>query len=406
MNTRHSFTSQPYALVTVIVWAVIITSCNRETGPSAIIPANASSVAQPTPPSSPSDPFEITATPTILERLRIGEPIWAQVGAAITVAARVEVDETRVTRVGAPVMGRISDLSIREGQEVQRGQLLALVHSTGLSDAQLAFLKALSQRQVAQRSVERAQVLLKADVIGSAELHRREAELSQASAELHAAHDQLLLLGMPEKAITKLEKTRDLHSMARVVASMAGTVLDRKIALGQVIQPGDILCEIAELSHVWLVADVPERNAGHLAVGQEVEAGVAAFPGWTINGKLSFVSATVNRETHTVRVRIELPNPDRKLKPAMLATMVLKDAAERRQVVPSPAVVREGNDDFIFVQRDADTFVLQRVTLGEEYNGTRIVLTGVQPSDKIVVEGAFHLNNERRRRAVHSEEGA
>jgi cobalt-zinc-cadmium efflux system membrane fusion protein len=328
------------------------------------------------------------------------------VGTAVTVAAQVEVDETRVTRVGVPVMGRISKLSVREGQEVQRGQLLALVHSTGLSDAQLAFLKAVSQRQVAQRAVERAQVLLKADVIGSAELQRREAELSQASAELDAAHDQLTLLGMPPEAIATLEKTRNLNSMSRVVASMAGTVLDRKITLGQVIQPGDILCEIADLSQIWLVADVPERNAGHLAVGQEVEAEVAAFPGRTIRGRLAFVSATVNRTTHTVRVRMDLPNTDRKLKPAMIATMVLKDAAERRQVVPSPAVVREGNDDFIFIQRGTDTFVLRPVTLGGEYGGNRVVVDGVQPNDKIVVEGAFHLNNERRRRAVRSEEGA
>jgi len=380
--------------------------CNRDGGPPVVIQANASPTAQAAAPPKSSDPMEITATPTILERLRIGEPIWAQVGAAVTVAARVEVDETRVTRVGSPVVGRIAELAIREGQEVQRGQLLALVNSTGLSDTQLLFLKALSQRQVAQRAVERAQILLTADVIGSAELQRREAELAQASAELDAARDQLILLGMPNEAIADLQKTRNLNSVSRVVASMAGTVLDRKITLGQVVQTADTLYEIAELSQVWLVADVPERNAGHLAVGQEVDAEVSAFPGWIIHEKLSFVSAMVNRETHTVRVRMEIPNRDRKLKPAMLATMILKDAAERRQVVPVPAVVREGNDDFIFVQRDVDTFVLRQVKLGGEYNGHRIVVQGVQPTDRIVVDGAFHLNNERLRRAARNGEGA
>src|SRR5262249_47796470 len=156
---------------------------------------------------------------------------------------RVEVDETRITRVGSPVMGRITDLAIREGQEVRRGQLLAMVNSTGLSEAQLAFLKALSQRQVAQRAVERAQVLLKADVIGSAELQRREAELAQASAELDAARDQLMLLGMPAEAIAALKKTRSINSVSRVIASMDGTVLDRKVTLGQVVQPADTVFE-------------------------------------------------------------------------------------------------------------------------------------------------------------------
>ena len=402
----HLPSSSSCKLAALIVMITMTAGCNSDTGTTTVIPANASPTAQAPALPKPSNPLEITATPTILERLRIGEPSWAQVGTAVTVAARVEVDETRVTRVGSSVNGRVSELAIREGQEVQRGQLLALVNSTGLSDAQMLFLKALSQRQVAQRAVERAQILLKADVIGSAELQRREAELSQASAELDAARDQLALLGMPDDAIANLQRTRNINSVSRVVASMAGTVLDRKVTLGQVVQTADTLYEIAELSQVWLVADVPERNAGHLAVGQEVNAEIAAFPGWTIRGKLSFVSATVNRETHTVRVRMEIPNHDRKLKPAMLATMVLQDAAERRQVVPSPAVVREGNGDFIFIQREANTFVLQQVKLAGEHNGNRIVLEGVQPSDKIVVEGAFHLNNERLRRALRGNEGA
>src|SRR5262249_53586629 len=171
--------------------------------------ANASPTVQTAVAPKSSDPMEITATPIILERLRIGEPTWAQVGAAVTVAARVEVDETRVTRVGSPVMGRVAELPAREGQDVQRGQLLVLVNSIGLSDAQLLFLKALSHRQVAQRAVERAQILLKADVIGSAELQRRESELAQASAELDTARDQLILLGMPKEAITDLQKTRN-----------------------------------------------------------------------------------------------------------------------------------------------------------------------------------------------------
>ena len=396
---------RPYSLFLLSGLITLTVGCSRDNSPTAVIPANASQTAQVAASPQSSNPLEITATPHLMERLRIGEPLWAQVGNAVTVAARVEVDETRVTRVGSPVGGRIAELAIREGQEVQRGQLLALVNSPGLSDAQMLFLKALSQRQVTQRAVERAHILLKADVIGAAELQRREAELAQASAELAAAQDQLILLGMPNEAIANLQRTRNINSVSRVVASMAGTVLDRKITLGQVVQTADTLYEIAELSQVWLVADVPERSAGHLAVGQDVTADVAAFPGWHIHGKLSFVSATVNRETHTVRVRMEIPNHNRKLKPAMLATMLLKDAAERRQVVPSPAVVREGNSDFVFIQQTADTFVLRQVTLAGEHEGNRIVIDGIQPTDKIVVDGAFHLNNERRRRALRGNEG-
>src|SRR5581483_6422544 len=103
---------------------------------------------------------------------------------------------------------------------------------------------------------------------------------------------------------------------------------------------------------------------------------------------------------------MDVPNPGRKLKPAMLATMVLRDQMEKKMVVPSTAVVREDDQEHLFVQVDEDTFLLRKVTLGEEQNGKRVLLDGVRPDERIVVDGAFHLNNERRRQALRGSEGA
>lgn len=351
------------------------------------------------------DLMTIAPQPNLRAQLTVGEPAWAMVGMSMTVAARVEVDETRVTRAGSPLMGRITALSVQEGEHVRNGQVLALLNSTGLTDAQLGFLKALSQRQLAQRAVDRAQVLLKADVIGVAELQRREAEQQQASAELDAAEDQLSLLGMTTEGIEELRRTRVLNSVTSVRAGMDGTVLARKVTLGQVVQPADTVCEIADLSAVWLVADVPEQNAGHLAVGAAVEAEIAALPGEKVLGHLSFVSSTVNSETRTVRVRMNLPNPRRRFKPAMLATMVLKEQPQRQRMLPSSAVVREGNDEYVFVQEDANRFKLRAVVLGAEVDGRRVLVDGVTPGEKVVLAGAFHLNNERRRKSLRGGEG-
>lgn len=360
----------------------------------------AAPVSSPPAEAPPRDPFEITADEALLARLTIGEATSAEVASSQTVAARIDVDRTRVTRVGSPVMGRVSRLAAEEGQYVRQGELLALLDSTGLSDAQLAFLKALSDRQLAQRAAERATLLLAAEVIGNAERQRRDAELVQAQAELDAARDQLAVLGMPAAAIDELERTHRINSVSRVVASMDGTVLHRMVTLGQVIQPADTAFEIADLSSVWLVADVPEQNAGHLTPGVRVEASVAALPGLRVEGTLSFVSATVNEDTRTVQVRMVLPNPDRRFKPAMLATVVLKDAPAVRRVVPAAAIVREGDREGVFVQRGRDTFVLRPVSLGPEYGSQRVLEDGLAPGERIVIDGAFHLNNERRRRLV------
>jgi cobalt-zinc-cadmium efflux system membrane fusion protein len=160
------------------------------------------------------------------------------------------------------------------------------------------------------------------------------------------------------------------------------------------------------LSHVWLVADVPEQSAGSIKVGKAVEAVIPALPGQKLRGTLSFVSATVNRETRTVTTRMNLPNPNRIFKPAMLTTMTLIDGAEQRLVVPASSVVREGNDDCIFVQTAPNTYTLRTVSLGVDLGDKRVLLEGVQPGEKIVADGAFHLNNERKRQAVGSEEGS
>lgn len=346
------------------------------------------------------DPTIIKATPALLERIQIGSPATAEIREAFRVSGRVEVDEARVARVGSPVTGRITELEATVGQDVKRGQLLATLTSTELSDAQLGYLKSYSQKLLAERAAQRAQQLFDADVIGQAELQRRQSELSQADAEVSAARDQLKVLGMSEAALRKLGTTRTVNSTSQVVSSLAGTVIERKVTTGQVVQPADAMFVVADLSYVWIVADIPEQNAGMMGIGELVEAEVAALPGRQIKGQLSFVAATVNPDTRTVRVRMDLPNASRELKPNMLATVLVRGKPQQQTVVPAAAVVREENRDHVFVQTAPDTFQLRQLALGAEHEGNRIVVGGLREGEKIVVDGAFHLNNERNRLAL------
>ena len=350
------------------------------------------------------NPMEITPAPTSGNYCGSGNHQREPVSATLRVSGRVEADGTRIARVSAPVTGRILDIKVIEGQHVKRGEVLATIYSTELSSAQSEFLKAQSQKQVADRAVGRARQLLEAGVIGSAELQRREAELQQAGLDLSAAGERLRVLGLQEDSISALQKKGGLSSTTNVVSSIDGIVLERKATIGQIMQAVEPVFVIADLSHVWLVADVPEQSAGNIKVGKAVEAEIPALPGQKIKGALSFVSATVNRETRTVTVRMNLPNPHRLYKPAMLTTMTLIDGSEPQMVVPSGAIVREGNDDCIFVQTAPNTYLLRPVSLGEDFGQKRVVLKGVHPGEKVVMEGAFHLNNERKRLALGSEE--
>lgn len=351
-------------------------------------------------PESIVDPLRIKTSPSLLGRLSIGAPDDRQVAESFEVAGRVEADATRLARVGSPVRGRITDLLVLEGERVHRSQPIANLYSTELSDAQFAFIKAVSQQQLTERSASRGQQLLDADVIGSAELQRRQAETLQASAEVSALRQQLQALGMSDAAVKQLESTRKLNSQYQVLASIDGTVLERSVTVGQIVQPAEIAFLIADLSNVWIVADVPEQGAGDLRTGKRVEAEVAAFPGEKIEGKLSFVSSTVSPETRTVRVRMNLSNSRGRYKPAMLVSVRLEGPLLRRQTVPATAVVREDGHDNIFVQVSPETFTLRQVTLGPEVNDRRVLMAGIESGEKIVLDGAFHLNNQRKKLAM------
>ena len=215
-----------------------------------------------------------------------------------------------------------------------------------------------------------------------------------ADAEVRAAVDQLRVMGVSPGTLAKM-RTSGMSSISPVVASIGGTVVERKVTRGQVVQPADELFTVADLSRVWVVGEVPENAAAGVRAGQAVEIDTGA--GDRIVGKLIWVSDIVDPQTRTVTVRTEVDNAERTLKPSMLATLLIQSRPEERVVVPTSAVVREDNRDYVFVRTSETNYQLTPVKLGDESNGVRPVISGVQAGQPIVVEGGFHLNNERKR---------
>jgi len=342
----------------------------------------------------------ITVKPEFLQRLKTAPVGGGETTETLRVPARIEVDEQRVARIGAAVTGRVTQVHAILGQRVKTGDTLATLHSAELSAAQLVYLKALSQEQLQRSAVDRAKLLFKADVIGAAELQKRENELSQAQAELQASYDQLSVMGMTKSAKLQLAKTRTVKSISSITATLNGAIIERKVTPGQVVQPADSLFTVADLSHVWVVAEVPEQQGGLVKKGEIAQAVVPALNGKRITGKLIYVADTVNPDRRTVMVHMDVANADGILKPEMLASMLIQSAPQQRLLVPSSAIVREFNKDHVFVQLDAKSFKLRAVSLGEESNGYMTVVSGLIDGERIVIEGAFHLNNERKRKEL------
>lgn len=343
-----------------------------------------------------SDPMLVQAPAELMAQLKVSVVEQKQFSDTLRVAGTIDFDEMALTRIGATVTGRVTQLLAQQGQSVKTGDALAQIHSSELSAAQLTYIKSRSQAELFKRNVQRAQTLFEADVISAAELQRRQNEFDVAAAETRAALDQLRVLGMSPKSIERLSQTGAIDSNAWVSATISGVVVDRKVAAGQVVQPSDAMFVVANLHRVWAVAQVPEQQVAQVQVGQSVMIEVPALDNEKLVGKLIYVGQTVNPDTRTVLVRTELDNRDGRLKPAMLASMLIQATPQNRLVIPATAVVREDDEDHVFVeQQPSGQFKLTRVKLSAEHDGHRFVQEGIKSGMRIVTEGAFHLNNHR-----------
>ncbi len=351
-------------------------------------------------PAATSNPDQFEVPAALAPSLKLGLPEMHEVRGLLQVSAHVETDASRIARVGSPVSGRILKLLVFEGQLVHSGAVLATLHSTELSAAQMELIKASSNQNLAEAATRRAEQLVAHEVIGLAELERRQAELIQASTEAASYRTQLRGLGMSEPSIEKLLKTHDLSADYPIVAPRSGTILERKVTIGQVVQPADPAFMIADLSNVWIVANVPEEEAGQLRKGLEVFVQVPALGDRKITGHLTYVAPIVDPATRTIQVRIEIANPEGMYKPDQLASMTFSGHPEPKLTIPQTAIVREDNKDFVFVQVKPSTFKLREITVGQEVDDRRVLLTGLEPGETLVLDGAFHLNNQRKQDAI------
>ncbi|WP_293779876.1 efflux RND transporter periplasmic adaptor subunit [uncultured Oxalicibacterium sp.] len=346
-------------------------------------------------PAQKTDPNLVIADEAMRSRLKIGVVELAPFSEVLRVPGLIDFDQQRMARLSAPVTGRVTDISATIGQAVKPGDVLARLHSTELGSAQLAFLKARAQSQLQAENQERARLLFAADVIGKAELQRRENEYAIAAAEARGASDQLRVLGMSAGSIAQMSKNGEINSTLPIVSTLRGALVEFKVAPGQVVQPTDTLFTVADLSRVWAVADVPEQQADLVAVGQLVDIEIPALGNRKIAGELIQVGQIVDPATRTVKVRTALDNQDGRLKPAMLATMLITSRPTEQLVIPASAVVRFENEDLVFVETKENQYRATQVQLGQSHNGIRTIVSGLKAGDRIVTDGAFHLNNQR-----------
>lgn len=346
------------------------------------------------------DPLEVVITPEIQKQIKTDMVNYQDISDTLLIPGRLETQNRRLAKIGSPIIGRVSDLYVSLGDVVKKGQVLARVNSIELTQTQLTLIKSSQLIGLKTKAVERAKLLFEADVISKAEMLRVENELDAVKADYRASRDQLIVLGMSEKAVEKIETSGQINSFGDVISRFDGIIISRSINVGQIVNPQDTLFQVADLSKLWAVALIPEQQSSFIQKDEVVTIEIPALDNKKIETKIIFEDSIVDPQTRTVMVRAELDNPNLLLKPDMLTSMHIRSKKISRIAIPISSLVRENDRAHVFVQNTPQTFRLREVELGTKDGNLITVLGGIAQGETIVSDGAFHLNSERKKKEL------
>ncbi|MEY3171227.1 MAG: hypothetical protein RJA27_307 [Pseudomonadota bacterium] len=346
------------------------------------------------------DPLEIIITPDIQKQIKTEVVRYQEISETLMIPGRLETQNRRLAKIGSPIVGRVSDLYVSLGDIVKKGQVLARVNSIELTQTQLTLIKSTQLIGLKTKAVERAKLLFEADVISKAEMLRIENELEAVKADYRASRDQLMVLGMSEKAVEKLEASGQINSFGDIRSLFDGIIISRAINVGQIVNPQDNLFHIADLSKLWAVANIPEQQASFIQKDEVVSIEIPALDNKQIEAKIVFEDSIVDPQTRTVMVRAELDNFGLLFKPDMLTSMYIRSKKISKLAIPISSVVRENDRKYVLVQNTPKTFRLREVELGMRDGNLISIISGLSEGETVVTDGAFHLNSERKKKEL------
>lgn len=333
----------------------------------------------------------------------------------LTTDGNIATNDNLMVNVFSPYSGRVANVVARLGDTVKKGEVLMTVDASefvqGQNDlitAAGAFNTTTTQLRLAQKTENRQHELLLAKAGAEKDWLQSQSDLAAAqntmrSAEitLSAVRNRLRILGKTDAEITALEHTPDsqkLGAAAAVKAPINGVVVQRQVGVGQYIQSASggastPLFGIADLSSVWLIANLREADTAAVKIGQIVEVAVPAYPGKVFEAKVTWVSPLVDPVSHRIPVRAEINNRDRALKPQMLASFkVITGEATNLIAIPQSAVVYEGSSTHVFVAQSDHTIESRNVTIARQNNDMVGVSAGLSAGEKIIISGALFID--------------
>jgi len=311
-----------------------------------------------------------------------------QLETAIRAVGKVDYDEQRIAHVNLRISGWVEDLFVDyTGQLVRKRQPLFTLYSPDLVAAQDEYLLALRAEEQVQDSP-------------LPEVREQAAQMVQA------ARDRLRLWTITDQQITELARRGTAQTYLTIFSPIAGHVIDKQVFKGMFVEPQTKVYAIADLSAVWVHAEIYEYEVPFVRVGQSATLTLDAYPGESFHGQVTYIYPYMNKEARTLKVRLEFPNPGLRLKPDMYGTVVIRVDRGRKLAVPDQAVLDSGIRKIVFVAKGKGLFEPRQVTLGPKVGSYYEVIEGLVEGERIVTSGTFLLDSESKLMASTSMMGA
>ena len=311
----------------------------------------------------------------------------------LAVTATISHNQDRLLHVTPRITGRVVDVRVNVGSDVKAGSVLAVLDSTELGQTKLEYIKSQTLLDLAKANYEREKSLFDQKIAAKKDVLAAEAEYRKAEAEARSFHERLRLYGLSDEAINNLN---NLPSVYTLTSPGPGVVIEREMSKGEVIEAGKKVATISDLSTVWVLLNIHEKDLAKIKQGTSVKIHTESYPGEVFAGKVAYIGDIVDPQTRTVPLRVEVPNPRALLKSGMFATaeVVTGTSSTEAIMIPSSAIQKIQGKPAVFVQEKDGSFAKRKLELGREFGNSVEVKSGLKEGEQVVVTGAFTLKSE------------
>ncbi len=314
-------------------------------------------------------------------------------GGLISATGKVEANADRIAHVSPRISGKIVSVRASLGDGVAAGQPLVTLDSVELGEALSRYHQSKTKLALAQANMDRVKVLVEKKIAARKEILQAETDYKTAQMELHTDTERLSLYGV---SLSDLKGEEHKRPILPVRSPISGTITEKHAIVGELADPSKSLYTVADLSSVWIMVDVSEKDLAKVHRGQAARVSVGAWPDLKLTGRITYIADLVDEATRTVKARVEVANPGRRLKPEMFATVELALAADAPPVlaVPEDALQDMDGKKVVFVAEGKDQFASRPVQTGRSAGGLVEIVAGLKEGENYAAKGSFIIKSE------------